>query len=91
MWNHMSGGVTAPSLSCWTWTQKSIGLVRIARSGCWSARSELLIVTVDGRGEGFAHCQFSAVHVAAASVASPRNGAVSRRQGFTGIDRGFRG
>src|SRR6266850_7624016 len=52
------------------------------RSCCWLARSELSIVTVDGRGEGFAHCQSYAVHAAAASVASPQNGAVSRRQRF---------
>lgn len=45
-------------------------------------RSELSIVTVDGRGEGFAHYQSLAVHAAVAIVASPRNGAVSSRQRF---------
>jgi len=49
------------------------------RSCCWLARSELSIVTVDDREEGFAHCQSCAVLAAAASVASPRNGAVGRR------------
>jgi hypothetical protein len=46
------------------------------------SRSELSIVTVDGREEGFAHCQSRAVHDAAAIVASPRSGAVSSRQGI---------
>jgi len=46
------------------------------------SRSVLSIVTVDGRGGGFADCQSRAVHAAAAVVASPRNGAVSSQQRF---------
>src|SRR6266850_890035 len=37
------------------------------RSCCWLARRELSIVTVDGRGEGSAHCQSCAVHAAGGS------------------------